>query len=211
MARLGLIGPIIVGVGAAVAGVGAWYVVHARPQAGAVIDTFPLGHGGALVVRAEKGGKRSYLELRDHDDVVWQALIPHYAGTPGRPALAWSNDAVTVRVERSGRAEVFAIAIKTSRKLGGFRLAPEHEPIQTQTSGPITLTDHVRSYELVGGSDWHELVAVDLATGHGLWKDELGKAPISDGAVEGATVWVVQNGQKRRFNVFTGAEDKSPN
>jgi hypothetical protein len=209
--RLGLLGPIIVLVGVAVAGVGTWYAIHARPKAGAVIDTFPLGEGGELLVRAEDGGERSFLELRDRDEVVWQAMIPHYAGAKGRAALAWSQTAVTVRVERSGRAEVFAVAIRDGSKLGGFRLAPEREPITTQATGPITLTDHVRSYELAGGADWHELVAVDLRTGLALWKVALGKAPITDGGVEGALVWVVQGGEKRRFNVFTGREDRSIN
>jgi hypothetical protein len=211
VARLGFLGPVIVLVGAAVAGVGTLYAVHARPKAGAVIDTLQLGSGGTLVVREEDGGERSFVELRANDEVQWQAFIPHYAGGPGRPAIAWGPTAVTVRVERSGRAEVFALSMRDSTKLGGFRLAPEREPITTQPTGPITLTDHVRSYELVGGADWHELVAVDLRSGNALWKAVLGKSPITDGGVVGADVWVVQDGRKRHFNVFTGREDKSLN
>jgi hypothetical protein len=210
MPRRRWLGPTIVGVGAAVAAVGVWYVLHARPKAGDVIDSFDLGNGGTLLVRAEAGGERSFIELRDHDEVVWQALIPHYAGAKGRPALAWSQVAVTVRVERSGRAEVFAIAMNDAAKLGGFRLAPEHEPIATQSDGPITLTDHVRSYELVGGADWHQLVAVDLATGKALWKDELGRQPITEGHIEGSLIWLTQGPRKRRFNMFNGSEDRSP-
>ena len=53
--RLGWLGPAIVGVGAAVAGVGTWYMVHARPEAGAVIDTIAVDDHRALVVRAEAG------------------------------------------------------------------------------------------------------------------------------------------------------------
>ena len=209
MARMRWLGPTIVGVGAAVAAVGIWYVIHARPRAGDTIDTFELPEAHALVVREESGGERAFLELRDHDDVVWQALIPHYAGSRGRPALAWSQTAVTVRVERSGRAEVFALAMQDASKLGGFRLAPEHEPITTQPTGPITLTDHTRSYEIVGGPDWHQLVAVDLRNGNALWKADLGKWPISAGGVEAPNVWVVQSGVKRLFNVFSGNEDRS--
>jgi hypothetical protein len=210
MARRRWLGPTIVGVGAAVAAVGVWYVLHARPHVGAMIDKLDLPDDHYLVVYAEAGGERSFIELRDHDTVQWQALIPHYAGAKGRPAIAWSKAAVTVRVERAGRAEVFAIAMQDASKLGGFRLAPEHEPIAMQPDGPITLTDHVRAYELVGGADWHELIAVDLQSGKALWKDELGRQPITDGGVEGAQLWLVEGGQKRRFNVFTGAEDKSP-
>jgi hypothetical protein len=207
--RLGLLGPIIVIVGAAVAAVAVWYVIHVRPEPGDVIDTIPIDGHATIVVRAEAGGDRAFVELRDGDAVQWQALVPHYAGTRGRSGIAWSPTAVTVRVERDGRAEVFAIQMHDAAKLGGFRLAPEHEPIRTQPTGPITLTDHVRSYELVGGDGWHQLVAVDLRSGHALWKVDLGATPVRDGGVDGGHVWVVQGSQPRRFNVFTGDEARS--
>lgn len=209
--RLGWLGPILVGIGLAVGAWGAWFMVRARPVAGAEIDRIAIDDRHALVVRAEAGGDRAFLELRANDDLQWQALIPHYAGTTGRPGIAWGPTAVTVRVERSGRAEVFALSMRDSTKLGGFRLAPEREPITTQPTGPITLTDHVRSYEIVGGADWHELVGVDLRSGNALWKTVLGKSPITDGGVTGADLWLVQDGQRRHFNVFTGREDKSLN
>jgi hypothetical protein len=180
--KIGWIGIAIVTFGAAVAGVGAWYVVHARPHVGDVIDTFSLDDGRTLLVRAEQGGDRAFLELRKGEEVVWQALIPHYAGAHGRSGIAWCPTVVTARVERDGRAEVFALSLKDSAKVGSFRIAVEHEPIQTQPTGPITLTDHERSYEIVGGRDWHELVAVDLTSGKGLWKAELGPAPVDEGA-----------------------------
>lgn len=200
---------MIVLVGAAVAGVGVWYFLHARPKPGAVIASYPIDGTHALVVRAEDGGDRSFVELRAGDDVQWQALVPHYAGTADRPALAWSQNAVSIRVERDGRAEVFAISMHDSAKLGGFRLAPEHEPIHTQPTGPITLTDHVRSYEIAGGADWHQMVAIDLQSGKALWKVDLGKPAIQSGAVTGPTILLVQGNQAREFNVFTGAEDKT--
>lgn len=211
MARLGLLGPAIVLVGAAVAGVGAWYVVHARPEPGDVLDTIAApeaGEGATLVVRGERGGDRSFLELHatspSGDQVVWQGLIPHYAGARGRPALAWSRDVVTVRVERDGRAEVFAFSMRDAAKLGAFRLATEHEPITTPPTGPITLTDHVRAYEFVGGTDWHQLIGVDLTTGKGVWKVELGPAPVTNAGIEGGSVWVQQLDQRRRFDASTG-------
>jgi hypothetical protein len=208
--RLGLIGPIIVIVGAAIAGVGVWYVVHARPVAGTVIDTIAIDHGESLVVRDEAGGDRSFLELHHGDELAWQALIPHYIGAKNRPAVAWSDTAITVRVEREGRAEVFALSRHDSAKLGGFRLAEEHEPIRVEPTGPITLTDHVRSYEIVGGADWHQLIAIDLRTGRPLWKVGIGKFPVTDGGVDSGKVWVVQDGIRRKFWVFTGKIDTSP-
>lgn len=205
--RLGLLGPIIVLVGAAVAGVATWYMVTARPKPGAVIDTFTIDSQSKIVVRGEDGGKRSFLELHEKGTLKWQALIPPYAGAPGRPAVAWNDRAVTVRVDRDGgRAEVFAFARNNASKLGALRLAQAHEPIHIHPQGPITLTDHVRSYELVGGADWYELIAIDLATGEGAWKVDLGKTPITAGGVENGRVWIEQAGTRRWFDVRTGSE-----
>src|SRR5262245_29236914 len=111
--HLGWLGPAIVLIGAAVAGLGVWYIVRAKPKPGPVIDTIAID-GGKLVVRAEDGGERSFLELRAGEELKWQALIPHYVGAPGRPGIAWSANAVTVRVERHGRAEVFAFSLSNA-------------------------------------------------------------------------------------------------
>jgi hypothetical protein len=209
MARIGWIGIAIVATGAAGASVGAWYYVHARPEPGATIDRIDVGHDEALVIRAEKGGDRAFVELRDHDIVKWQALIPHYVGTHERPAVAWGPTSATFRVQRGPRAEVFALAMDTALKLGGFRLAPEHEPNTTPERGPITLTDHERSYELIGGSGWHQLVGIDLKSGDALWKVELGPATVTDGGVQNGVVWIVQGGAKRSFDARTGSDASS--
>ena len=207
--RLGLLGPIIVIVGAAVAAVGVWVIVTSKPKAGAVIEIVKVDDHTTIAIRAEDGGNRNFVELRDGDDVRWQALIPPYAGRPGATGVAWSPGVVSVRVSRDGRAEVFALAMHDAAKVGGLRLATEHEPIETQPDGPVTLTDHIRSYEVVGGSNWHQLIAISLQTGRGLWKVDLGPVPITDGAVDGGIVWLQQGAHKRRFVVFTGAENRS--
>ena len=176
-----------------------------------MIDTFVIGDNAKVVVRAEKGGPRSFVELYEQGTLKWQALIPRYAGAPGRPGVAWSDDAVTVRVDRDGgRAEVFAFARKNSSRLGALRLAQAHEPIHIHAEGPITLTDHVRSYELVGGADWHELIAIDLTTGRCAWKADLGKDPITAGGIEGSTVWLEQTGKRRNFDAKTRRSRLSP-
>ncbi len=206
--RLGLLGPIIVIVGAIAAGVAAWYMVTARPKAGEVIDRIAIDRSGEIVIRREEGGSRSFIELHENGALKWQALIPPYAGAPGRRAVAWNDRAITVRVDReSGRAEVFAFSRSTSSKLGALRLAQAHEPIHIHAEGPITLTDHVRSYELVGGADWHELIAIDLNTGEGVWRTVLGKAPITAAGVEGEKIWVEQQGKKRWLDAATGREE----
>jgi hypothetical protein len=207
--RLGWLGPAIVGVGAVVAAVGVWYMVHARPVAGDVLDTVAIEGPRALVVRGEVGGDRAFLELRDGDAVVWQALVPRYAGRPGAPGVAWSPAAVSIRVVRNQRAELFALAMADAHKLGGMVLAPNHGPIAEPTAGPVTLTDHVRTYEVVSGPDWHQLVAIDLASGRALWARELGPAPVIAGGVSNGRVWVDQGAGPHGFAALTG-EDQAP-
>jgi hypothetical protein len=202
--RFGWLGPAIVGVGAAVAALGVWYMIHARPRVGAVIDSVPIDDHHVLVVRAEASGERAFVELREDDEVKWQALVPRYGGHAGATGLAWSPTAVSVRVIRDGHAELFAIAMHDASKLGGMRLAPEHGPVVTDPPGPVTLTDHIRSYEIVSGPDWHQLVATDLTTGKALWKQELGPAPVRAGGVGAGVVWIEQAGGRAAFAVTSG-------
>lgn len=205
--RLGWIGPVIVAVGAAVAVLGAWYVVHARPEAGATIDAVVVDAKRMLIVRAEAGGNgdRAFIELRDGNELRWQALIPRYAGRPNAHGIAWSDTAISVRVIRDGHAEIFALAAHDASKLATLRLAPEHpDPVVVDAPGPVSLTDHVRSYELVTGKDWHQLVALDLRTGKGVWSRELGPDPISGGGLFGDFVWVRQGQAPRLFHLATG-------
>lgn len=204
--RLGFLGPAIVIVGALAAGFLIWFMQTQKPVAGEVIDTITIDPQHTLVLRKEANSDRSFIELRQGPDVKWQALIPHYAGAPGRPAVAWSDRAVTVRVQRNGRAEVFAFARGTAQKLGTLRLAAQHEPIVMHANGPISLTDHVRSYELVGGADWHQVIAIDLSNGSGIWVTDLGAAPIEAAGVEGASLWISQAGRRRTFDGATGRE-----
>lgn len=206
--RLGWLGPAIVLVGAAVAAVGVWYMVRSRPVAGDVIDTVAIDGRRALVVRGEVGGDRAFVELRDGDAVVWQALVPRYGGRPGAPGIAWSPAAVSIRVIRDGHAELFALAMADAHKLGGMRLAPDHGPIAPPAHGPITLTDHVRSYEVVSGPDWHHLVAIDLASGHALWARELGPSPVRAGGVADGLVWIDQGAGPHGFAAVTGEDRK---
>src|SRR5258706_15143342 len=158
--RLGWLGPAIVLVGAAVAGLGGWYVVHARPSAGSVIDTIAIDGRQTLVIRGETKGDRAFVELRDGDEGKWQALVPHYAGRRGAPGLAGGPTPGSVRVIRDGHAELFALAMHDASKLGGMRLAPQHGAVVDDPASPVTITDHIRSYEVVSGPDWHQLIAI---------------------------------------------------
>ena len=208
--RLGWLGPAIVIAGAAVAGLGTWYMATAKPRVGAVVDTIRIDEGASFVVRAEERGARNFIELHDGDRMVWRALVPPYAGRPGAPGIAWNRTAVSVRVVRGGHAEVFALAMRDAAKLGGFKLAPGKGPAAIATRGPVTLTDHERSYEIVGGDGWHEIVAFDLSTGEASWRNDLGAVPIDDGGVvesaDGTAVWLLQGGRRRMFRGKDGAE-----
>lgn len=205
-AFLRYLGPAIVLIGAIVAAVGAWYAMHARPKPGEVIDTIDLGDGGKLVVRNEAEGQRAFVELHGKEGLRWQALVPHYAGNRDRRAIAWGTTAVGVRVERGGRSEVFALAMRDGHKLGGRRLAPDREPNAAPPVGPITLTDHAFSYEFVSGPDWHRVVCIDLATGKLTWTTDLGSAPVTEGRIDDGVISLTQRGQRRTFDAATGRE-----
>jgi hypothetical protein len=207
--RLGLLGPIIVLVGAAVAGLGVYAMIHNKPKPGAVVETVVIDPEAKIVVRAEDGGERNFVELHVGGELRWQALVPPYGGRHDATGIAWSDVAVSVRVIRNHKAEVFALALRDSEKLGGIHLGGDHGPIKEPSTGPITLTDHIRSYEIVGGADWSTMTAIDLRNGAKLWITELGKEPITAGGVTGGLVWLEQGGTKRYFRVFSGKEDRS--
>ena len=207
--RLGWIGIAIVVLGALVAVGGLLVFIAGRPKVGPVIDTIAIDDQRSLLVRAEDGGERNFIELVESGESKWRALVPPYAGRPGAPGIAWGRGAVTVRVIRDGRAEIFALAMTNASKLGGFKLAPGKSTAIKQTTGPVTLTDHERAYEVVAGDGWHELVAIDLATGEALWRQDLGPRRIDAAKIEDGTIWIEQAGQRRGFGVLTGAE-RSP-
>jgi hypothetical protein len=112
-------------------------------------------------------------------------------------------------VIRDGHAELFALSMHDATKLGGMRLAPDHGPIALPADGPVTLTDHERSYEIVAGPDWHQLVAIDLASGHALWARELGPAPVRAGGVTRGQVWIDQGGGPHTFAALTGRDGEA--
>ena len=202
--KLGWLGPAIVILGIVVAAFATWFVIRSKPEAGGVIDTIKIGGTRSFVIRAETGGDRNFVELRDGERVVWQAMVPTYGGRAGAPGIAWSDMTVSVRVIRSEHAEVFALAMRDGTKLGGFGLAPDHGAVTKQASGPVTLTDHVRAYEIVTGVGWSQLVAWDLKSGEPRWKQDLDGALIEAGGIDGETVWLRQNGQIRRFRASDG-------
>jgi hypothetical protein len=207
--RFGWLGPLIVLVGTAVAGLGLWVMLKNRPTPGPVIDEIKLDDKAKVLIRSEASGERAFVEMQVDGEVKWQALVPPYAGRPGAPGIAWTDKVISVRVLRDHSPEVFALSMHDSSKLGGLHLAPDKGPAKRDASGPVTLTDHVRSYELVSGEGWNRIVGIGLDLGKILWKRDLAAAPIEAAALDGGFVWVQQAGTKRWFNVFSGKEDRS--
>ena len=207
--RLGWLGPVIVLVGIFAAGAGVWLLVVNKPKPGDVIETVTVDPTTTIIVRAENGGDRNFVELHRGDELVWQALVPTYAGKPGKSGIAWSDTAISVRVVRDHKAEVFALARGDASKLGGIHLATDKGPIKTDPPGPLTLSDHLRSYELVAGEGWTEMTAIDLRNGAKLWTVQLGATPVTAGEVRGGLVVLTQGATPRYFKVFTGTEDRS--
>lgn len=207
--RLGWLGPAIVALGAAVAALGVWWMIRSKPAPGDVIDTLDIGDGAKVVVRAEKGGDRAFVELHEGGEMKWQALVPPYAGRKGAPGIGWSEIAISVRVVRDGKAEVFALARKNASKLGGTHLATDRGAIKKDATGPVTVTDGKRAYEIIAGDTWNQLSTMDLQLGTLLWTKELGAIPVEQAGVEGGLVWVEQAGKRRYFQVFNGKEDRS--
>ncbi len=210
--RLGFLGPGIVIAGLIIGALGAWMIYKNKPEAGGVIDTLVVDSTTKIVIRAESGGPRAFVELVQNGEVKWQAMVPPYAGAPGRVGVTWSDIAVSVRVIRGGKAELFSLARANGSKLGGIHLASEHDKIKLDATGPLSITDHTRSYEIVAGDGWNQVTAVDLKLGTAIWTKELGATPITGGTIEGGQLVLDQVGTKygkRWFNVFTGKEDKS--
>lgn len=207
--RLGWLGPAIVIIGLIAGSIGVWMIFHFKPQNGVVIDTIEVDATTKVIIRSEANGPNAFAELVEDGKLKWQSLIPPYAGRKGRVGVAVTPIAVAVRVLRGDQAELFCLARANGTKLGGVRLGLGHTASKNDSNGPLQFSDGRRTYEIVGGDGWNQVVAIDLTLGNPLWKQELGAAPVTGGGIEGGNVWLVQGGLKRWFNVFSGKEDRS--
>ena len=181
--------PVLLVSGVAIAAFGVWFMLHARPTAGAYYEVFALDDRRAVALRHEEGTERSFVELLEiGHGVRWQALIPPYAGRPGAPGIAVSPTAVTVRVHREGKDWVWALSTDDDDKLGEVELIGGAPRKGARPPGVVTVSDATQSFELVG-DDAHatSITAFRLGDGHPQWKVELGADDV-------ATAWLCAPG-----------------
>jgi hypothetical protein len=184
--------------GLVVGGVGVWFLRAARPAAGALIDRIHDARDRYTIeIVHEASSDRAFLRWRDDaSDAHWEALIPPYAGAAGRPAVATSATAVSVRIVRD-RPELWVFATGTNgevTKLGAIGLEG-YAPGGWDRAGRSTVVtggDGVRGFEVVDGKTGTAVVAIDLGRGSVLWHREFpgpikGLWVLPDGRIEVAT------------------------
>jgi outer membrane protein assembly factor BamB len=170
---------IVMSLGLTLGGIGAWWVVHARPRPGEFIDALATPDG-AVVVRKERSSDRAFLEVYDGTHLRWRGMVPRYAGHPGVIAVAASPRSITVRVVRGGHPFVFAFDAATGAKLDLFDLTPGTSPDPSGHTMPTVATvgDGHHSVELVtaagGGS---EIFGLDLEQRRLMWRRPLADRP----------------------------------
>jgi hypothetical protein len=184
--------PLLLGLGVAIGSLGVWYAVHARPTAGDYYEVFALDARTAVALRREVGSDRSFVELVELGrGVRWQALIPPYAGRPDAPGIAASQVAITVRVRRDGKDELWALSTEDADKLGQVELRSGDARAGARAPGVVTVADHVQSFELVGDATHATAVtAILLAEGRAQWRVDLGADGVANAWLDGRALWI---------------------
>lgn len=217
---------LVMSLGLTLGGLGAWWVVHARPRPGEFIDALATPEG-AVVIRREQASDHAFLEVYDAGTLRpgfaeasgagsyrlrWRGMVPKYAGRPGALAVAASRRSVTVRVARRGHPYVFAFDAATGAKLDSFDLTPEAPPDANVYTLPTvaTVSDGERGAEILANPGGGTLViGVALDERRLAWK-KTNPAPATDAWIAGDLL-VVQTGATRQaYRLADGADAPAP-
>jgi hypothetical protein len=212
--RLGWLGPALLAVGIAAGSVGAYVLATSRPTPGAVVDVIAIDAEFAILIRGEHGGgTRNFLQLvHVRRGTEWTAMIPRYAGAPGRPAVGWAANAISVRIERAGGPELWSFSTIDASKLGQPSLTEYALGTPVHGASKVTTaTDGTRSFEVIDGAEGTRLVAFDLSRGAHLWTRDLDRRPIQ--AIEvhaGGMKVTTPDGETAWIDARTGADAAAP-
>lgn len=201
--------PALLTLGVAGGALGVWYMMHAHPRAGAYYEVFAIDDHLAVALRAEEGSERSFVELVDRGrGVRWQALIPEYAGRADAPGIAASPTAITVRVRRDGKDELWALSTEDADKLGQVGLLAGAARAGAKPPAAITVSDATQSFELVGDATHSTAItAIQLADGHAQWRVDLGADDVAGAWLGPDALWIrTTAGKIRGLARATGAE-----
>ena len=204
---------IVMSLGLTLGGIGAWWVVQARPRPGEFVDALATPDG-AVVVRKERSSDRAFLEVYDGTRLRWRGMIPRYAGHPGVIALAASPRSITARVVRGGHPFVFAFDAATGAKLDLFDLTPGTKPDPTGQNLPtgVTVGNGHHSVELVSAADGgSEIFGLDLEQRRLMWRRPLPDRP--EGAAWVGDLIVLRYGggvQSRALRLGDGSDAPVP-
>lgn len=205
---------LILGFG--VGGLGAWFLMGARPVPGAFIDAVATPDG-VLALRHERSSSRDFCELwtADEDHHLrrhWSGLIPPYAGRPGVMTAAATREVATVRVIRGGRPQIFAFDLVHGQKIDSFELDPSLPPSPAAWTLPAVGTTSADAHTieaLATGDGGAVLLALDLAHHASTWRQTLPWTP--------ARVWIVgdavgasDGSHQAGFALQTGAPIAAP-
>lgn len=161
-------------VAAALGGGAIYFLSTDRPKAGEVLALHGLDGDGAVVVRSASH-ERKFIELvNGSGEVLWQALVPGYAGTDDNVAIGIAERVLTVRTFGAGGEALTAFADRKNGKVGKILMGPSAADAPGRR-----LTLGRRAMEFYRGDDriWRVL-GLDLETGDSKWEQELGKGEL---------------------------------
>lgn len=203
-----LVVAVVLTLGVGLGALGSWWLVRSRPVPGDFIDAIALPDGGAVVIRHERGSRRSFVEVHDRTRMRWRALVPTYAGAVGTAAVAATPRVVTVRVTRDGHPLVFAFDTVHGSKVDSFDLADGEPPDGHAYTLPglATVALGAWSIEVVarpgGGA---RLYALALDEHRLAWKVDVAGAPTRVWFGSGGQVRAQVDGAELAWDLGTGA------